>query len=74
MPMPVYTFLESYDLSGKTIIPFCTHEGSGMGHSESEIAKTCPQATVLKGIAIYGTRASSAGPAVALWIDKLGVA
>jgi flavodoxin len=74
MPMPVYTFLEGYDLSGKTILPFCTHEGSGLGHSEREIAKACPGATVLKGIAIHGTDVGSAGPAVARWIDKLGVA
>ena len=31
MPMPVFTFLEEYDVSGKTIVPFCTHEGSGRG-------------------------------------------
>ena len=34
-PMAVFTFLEEYDFSGKTIIPFCTHEGSGMGHSKT---------------------------------------
>jgi flavodoxin len=48
MPMPVFTFLEEYDFSGKTIIPFCTHEGSGMGRSEKDIAKLCPKATILK--------------------------
>lgn len=73
MPMPVYTFLESYDFSGKTIVPFCTHEGSGMGHSEKDIAKTCPKATVLAGIAIYGTSASSAGSEVSSWIDGLSI-
>ena len=73
MPMPVYTFLESYDLSGKTIVQFCTHEGSGMGHSEKDIAKACPKATVLEGIAIHGTRAASAGPEVLGWIDGLGI-
>lgn len=36
-PMAVFTFLESYDFSGKTIIPFCTHEGSGLGNSERDI-------------------------------------
>ena len=71
MPMPVYTFLESYEFSGKRIVPFCTHEGSGMGHSEKEIAKACPNATVLEGIAIQGARASSAESKVASWIDKL---
>ena len=37
LPMPVYTFLESYDFSGKTVIPFGTHEGSGLAGSESKI-------------------------------------
>lgn len=39
LPMPVFTFLERYDFSGKTILPFCTHEGSGMGHSEHDYPK-----------------------------------
>jgi flavodoxin len=73
MPMPVYTFLESYDLSKKTIIPFCTHEGSEMGHSEQDIAKACPKAAVLKGIAIHGTDAGSAEPDVLNWIDGLSI-
>jgi flavodoxin len=73
MPMPVYTFLESYDFSGKKIVPFCTHEGSGMGHSEKDIAKACPKATVLKGIAIHGTSASSADSNVSSWIDELSI-
>jgi flavodoxin len=71
MPMPVFTFLESYDFSGKTIVPFCTHEGSGLGHSEKDIAKACPKAAVLKGIAIQGTNASSAESNVSKWIDEL---
>ena len=71
MPMPVYTFLESYDYSGKTIVPFCTHEGSGMGHSEKDIAKACPKSTVLEGLAIHGTSASSAESKVSSWIDRL---
>lgn len=73
LPMPMFTFLENYDFSGKTIIPFCTHEGSGMGHSEKDIAKACPNATVLKGIAIHGTNASSAESDVSSWIDGLSM-
>ncbi len=73
MPMPVFTFLESYDFSGKTIVPFCTHEGSGMGHSEKDIVKTCPKAALLEGIAIRGTNASSADSTVSTWIDKLEI-
>jgi flavodoxin len=73
MPMPVFTFLESYDFSGKTIVPFCTHEGSGLGHSEKDIAKACPKVTMLKGIAIHGTNASSANSNVSSWIDELSI-
>ena len=71
MPMPVYTFLESYDFSGKKIVPFCTHEGSSMGHSEKDIAKACPKSTILEGLAIHGTSASSAESKVSSWIDRL---
>ena len=60
MPMPVWTFLEKYDFSGKTIMPLCTHEGSGMGHSESDIKKICPAAKVEKGLAIRGSSVKNA--------------
>ena len=60
MPMVCYTFLESYDFTGKTIIPFCTNEGSGMGSSERFIKKLCPTATVLNGTAIHGAEAAHA--------------
>ena len=73
MPMPVYTFLESYDFSGRTIVPFCTHEGSGMGHSEKDIAKACPKATILEGIAIHGTSAASAESDVSSWVERLSI-
>lgn len=55
MPMPVYTFLESCNFNVKTIIPFCTHEGSGMANSVKDIKSVCPSAIVNKGIAIRGT-------------------
>lgn len=54
MPMAVKTFLEGYDFGGKTIIPYCTHEGSGMGHSESDLKKLCPDSKILNGTAIHG--------------------
>jgi flavodoxin len=70
VPMPVFTFLEQYDFSGKTIVPFCTHEGSGLGHSERDIKKLCPEATVLRGLAINGSRVSEAKMDNANWLDK----
>lgn len=71
MPMPVFTFLEEYDFSGKAVIPFCTHEGSGLGHSERDIKKLCPKAEVLKGIAVHGTGAASAKKSVSGWLQML---
>jgi len=55
MPMAVHTFLESYDFSGKTIFPFCTHEGSGLGHSVKDIERLCLNSKVKRGLAIHGT-------------------
>ncbi len=60
MPMAVFTFLEQYDFAGTTIIPFCTHEGSGMGHSVSDIKRMCPDANVLSGTPIHGSTARQA--------------
>lgn len=72
MPMAVFTFLEGYDLSGKTIIPFCTHEGSGMGHSERDIRKLCADATVLKGLSLRGGSVQNAKNDIAAWLRKSG--
>ena len=52
MPMAVFNFLEEYDFSGKTIIPFCTHEGSALGRSITDIKKVSSKATVLDGLAV----------------------
>jgi len=71
MPMAVFSFLESYDFSGKTIIPYCTHEGSGMGSSERDIKKLCPNAKVLSGLAILGGSVDRADKIVANWLKKL---
>ncbi len=69
MPMVCYTFLESYDFSGKRIIPFCTNEGSGMGSSERFIKKLCPTATVLPGTPIHGAEAQQADREASLIAD-----
>lgn len=72
MPMALFTFLEEYDFSGKIIIPFCTHEGSAMGHSESDIKKVCPDASVLKGLPIPGAKVQRAENDIADWLKTLG--
>lgn len=72
MPMAVFTFLEAHDFSGKTILPFCTHEGSGMGRSERDIEKLCPAGSVLKGLAIRGGSVQRAEDEIANWLRTLG--
>lgn len=74
MPMPVLTFLESYDFSGKTIAPFCTHEGSGLGMSERYIRQACPKARILPGLAIVGHLREKADKSVEDWLKKTGLA
>lgn len=54
LPMPVASFLEEYDFAGKTIIPFASSEGSGLGLGVSVIKELCPDAEVLDGFAIEG--------------------
>jgi flavodoxin len=70
MPMAVFTFLESYDFSGQTIAPFCTHEGSGMGRSEQDIKNLCPTAKVVPGLAIRGGGANNAEKEIAEWLNN----
>ena len=73
MPMAVYTFLEAFDFSGKTILPLCTNEGSGMGISEKEIKKVCPGAVVKKGLPITGSNAASSDAQVEKWLKANGL-
>lgn len=60
-PMCVATFLEAHDWSGKTVIPFTTHEGSGFGSGLSDLKKALPNATVTKGLSIQGSKVGTAG-------------
>lgn len=66
--MAVYTFLESYDFTGKKIYPFCTHEGSGLSGTETDIRKSAKGAVVEKGITIHGSSVDHAEPALKKWV------
>jgi len=68
---PVAAFLAEYDLSKKTVVPFCTHGGGGEGHVIADIEKMCPNATLLPGFAVYGNTA--APPQVSAWLKKIGI-
>lgn len=77
MPMPVYTFLESYDFSEKTIIPFCTHAGSGLSSTVTSIQSECPDAAVTDGFSIEGKTAQkdrdTTSAAVEEWLAELNI-
>ena len=73
MPMAVYTFLENFDFTGKTILPLCTNEGSGMGSSEREIRKTCPGADVKRGLPVTGSTAANSKSSVERWLKANGM-
>lgn len=70
MPMAVYTFLEAYDFSGKTIYPLCTHEGSGISSTEADIARTAKGAKVSRGLAVFGSEVDSSEHNIKDWINK----
>ena len=70
MPQIVMTFLDDYDFTGKTILPLCTNEGSGMGSSENDIKRLAPTANVEKGLAIQGGRVARSGKELEKWLGK----
>lgn len=70
MPMVLFTFLERFDFNGKTIKPFCTHEGSGLGHSIEDIKKLCPTAIVEKGLALHGGSVEKSTKELDKWINN----
>ena len=73
MPMAVYTFLDTYDLSGKTVIPFCTSGGSGLSDTVNSIKAAEPNATILDGLAIRDSSANSSESEISEWIAELGL-
>ena len=73
MPMAVFTFLESYDFSGKTICPLITHGGSGFSNSLSDIKRLCPDADITEGLAINGDDAATCDKALEQWLTAIGL-
>ena len=73
LPMPLYTFLEEYNLSGKTIIPFTTHGGSGFSGTIDTIQELQPNAQVVQdGLSISRNNVPDAAGEVADWVAGLG--
>jgi len=73
IPMAVFTFLEAFDFTGKTILPLCTNEGSGMGSSERDIRKYAPGAELKRGLSITGSQAGNSRESVQRWLSANGL-
>lgn len=71
MPMPIYSFLDRYDLSNKTIAPFITHGGSGLSGTPANIANEEPDAVVTEGLAINGDDVDDCQDEVNEWLNEL---
>ena len=73
MPMAVLTFLERFDLNGKTILPLCTNEGSGMGSSEKDLKRYASGAQIKNGLSITGSKAADSDDKVEKWLKANGL-
>ena len=71
-PQVMFSFFDKYDLNGKTIIPFSTHEGSGLGSVVEDLKKLYPQATFKEAFSIYGHEARKSTKSVDAWVKELG--
>lgn len=75
-PMIMYTVFENNDFSGKKLIPFSTHEGSGLSGFDKKLQSACPDAEVLNGLAVRGNDAQNnqekVKESVSGWISELG--
>ncbi len=73
IPMPVASFLEEYDFSGKTILPFCSHGGGRFGQSLTAIAKLAPDAVMGEGLSVHYSGGSALPGDVASWLEMNGI-
>ena len=70
LPMPMWTQLEKLDFTNKTVKPFVTHEGSGMGKSAKDIKKLCSGAKITKELSIQGSFVSDSKDKVRIWVGE----
>ncbi len=73
IPMPIATFLESYDFKGKAIIPFCSHGGGRLGQSVSAIAKLCPGSPIKTPLSVHYSGGRSLAKDLDEWLTKNGL-
>lgn len=72
-PMVIATLLEAHNLKGKTVVPFCTHGGGGVGKAFDNIKKYAPDASYLEGYVTSGSRASRDKSNVEVWLKRIGI-
>lgn len=73
IPMPIASFLEEYDFSGKQIIPFCSHGGGRFGQSLTAIAKLAPNADIGQGLSVHYSGGSDLPEDVSNWLTANGI-
>jgi flavodoxin len=73
MPMPIYTFFDEYDFSGKTIIPFCTHGGSRFSKAQETILDLEKGAQVVRGLSVSRNDVSKSKNDVLSWLSRIGM-
>lgn len=73
LPMILYTFFDTYDFSGKTIVPFNTHGGSGFSGTREMIARLEPNATMLEGLSISRNSIQNGEQTIVSWIERIGL-
>ena len=71
MPMACFTFLETYDLSGKTVIPFSSYGGTGWGESLDDIKSLCPNSTILEGLAVKRDGGANLSDKIEKWLKEI---
>lgn len=73
MAPPLATFIDRFDLAGKTVVPFHTHGGGGVGEFEKDIEKMCPQSKVSKGFGAYESGGSETSGQIDSWLTSIGL-
>jgi len=73
IPMPIATLLETYDFSGKIILPFCSHGGGRLGQSVTDIAKLAPKSTIKEALSVHSSGGGSLSRDIDAWLRKNGL-
>ena len=73
IPLPIATLLETYDFSGKIIVPFCSHGGGRLGQSVTDIAKLAPKSTIKEGLSVHYSGGGSLSRDIDAWLRKNGL-